>query len=90
MALGASRRQVTGQVLAEGLRTGVLGALVGVVLAFASTRFLSALIVGISTVDPVTFTAVAVALLVVALLASYVPAKTASGIDPIRAIRADS
>ncbi|HKP28175.1 MAG TPA: FtsX-like permease family protein, partial [Gemmatimonadales bacterium] len=89
MALGASRRQVTGQVLGEGIRTASVGAAVGVAIALATTRFLRAMIVGVSPTDPVTLVTVAVALLLVALAASYVPARRASSIDPVRAIRAD-
>jgi putative ABC transport system permease protein len=89
MALGASRQQVTGQVLGEGIRTGVLGAAAGIVIALATTRFLRSLVVGVSPVDPLTLVSVASALLLVALLASYLPARRASGVDPVRAIRAD-
>jgi len=89
MALGASRRQVTGQVLGEGIRTATVGAAVGVAIALATTRFLGAMIVGVSPTDPVTLVTVALALLLVALAASYVPARRASSIDPVRAIRAD-
>lgn len=89
MALGASRRQVTGQVLGEGIRTATVGAAVGVAIAIATTRFLRAIVVGVSPTDPVTLVTVALALLLVALAASYVPARRASSIDPVRAIRAD-
>ncbi len=88
MALGASRRQVTSQVLGEGIRTATAGAVVGVAIALATTRFLRALVVGISPTDPVTVVSVAFALLLVALAASYLPARRASGVDPARAIRA--
>jgi predicted permease len=89
MALGASRRQVTGQVLGEGIRTATAGAVVGVAMAIATTRFLRALVVGVSPSDPITLVSVAFALLLVALAASYLPARPASGVDPVRAIRAD-
>jgi len=89
MALGASRGQVTGQVLGEGIRTAMVGAAIGVAIALATTRFLRAMVVGVSPTDPVTLVTVALALLLVALAASYVPARRASSIDPVRAIRAD-
>lgn len=89
IALGASRQQVTGQVLAEGIRTGVIGAVVGIAIALATTRFLRSVMVGVSPMDPLTLVTVATALLLVALVASYVPARRASGVDPVRAIRAD-
>jgi predicted permease len=89
MALGASRGNVVGQVIGEGFRTAGLGAVVGLLLALATTRFLRAMVVGISPSDPLTLATVAFALMVVALGASYLPARRASGVDPARAIRAD-
>ena len=89
MALGASREQVTGQVLGEGLRTGVVGAAAGILLALATTRFLRSMVVGVSPMDPATLLAVATALLLVALVASWLPARRASGVDPASAMRAD-
>lgn len=89
MALGASRHQVTSQVLGEGVRTGIVGAAAGIAIALATTRFLRSLFVGVSPMDPATLLAVSTALLLVALLASYVPARRASGVDPVQAIRAD-
>ena len=89
MALGASRGRVVGQVLGEGVRTAAIGAVVGLVIAFGTTGFLRSLVVGISPGDPVTLVVVTVALMLVAVAASYVPARRASGVDPVRAIRAD-
>jgi ABC-type antimicrobial peptide transport system permease subunit len=89
IALGASRRQVTSQVIGEGMRTGLLGAAAGIAMALATTRFLRSMVVGVSPMDPLTLLAVAMALLLVALLASYVPARRASSVDPVRAIRAE-
>jgi putative ABC transport system permease protein len=89
MALGAKRHQVTGQVLGEGIRTGLIGAAAGIAIALATTRFLRSLVVGVSPMDPLTLFTVATALLLVALVASYVPARRASGVDPVRAIRAE-
>jgi ABC-type antimicrobial peptide transport system permease subunit len=89
MALGASRGQVTGQVLGEGIRTAVLGAATGIAIALATSRFLQSMVVGISPMDPLTLLSVASALLTVAVLASYLPARRASSVDPVRAMRAD-
>ena len=89
MALGANRRQVTNQVLGEGIRTATLGAAIGVALTLATTRFLRAMVVGVSPSDPATLAIVTFVLLLVALVASYVPARRASSVDPVRAIRAD-
>jgi putative ABC transport system permease protein len=89
IALGASRGQVTGQVLGEGVRTGLIGAAAGIAIALATTRFLRSMFVNVSPMDPLTLLSVSAALLLVALLASYLPARRASGVDPVAAIRAD-
>jgi putative ABC transport system permease protein len=89
MALGASRGKVVGQVLGEGIRTAAVGSLVGLVIAFAATRLLRALVVGVSPTDPLTLGTVSVSLMLVALAASYIPARRASRVDPVQAIRAD-
>ncbi|MGH9660118.1 MAG: ABC transporter permease [Bryobacteraceae bacterium] len=89
MALGASRWRVVSQVLGEGLRTGVTGAAVGLVLAVAATRLLRATFVGVSPGDPLTLVTVTIVLLIVAMAAAYLPARRASGVDPVRAIRAE-
>jgi predicted permease len=89
MALGASRWHVVSQVLGEGLRTGAIGAGVGLVLAVATTRLLRAMLVGVTPGDPFTLAAVTIVLLIVALAAAYLPARRASGVDPVRAIRSE-
>jgi ABC-type antimicrobial peptide transport system permease subunit len=89
MALGASRGRVVGQVLGEGIQTAAIGAGVGLLIAVGATRFLRALVVGVSTSDPITLAVVTLTLMLVALTASYVPARRASGVDPVRAIRAE-
>ena len=89
MALGASRGTLVGQVLGEGARTAALGAVFGVLLAIAATRLLRSMVVGVSPTDPMTLGAVAAVLLLVALAASYVPARRASRVDPALAIRAE-
>lgn len=89
MALGASRGTLVGQVLGEGARTAALGALVGLLMAVAATRLLRSMVVGVSPTDPMTLGAVAAVLLLVALAASYFPARRASRVDPALAIRAE-
>jgi ABC-type antimicrobial peptide transport system permease subunit len=89
MALGASRKAVVGQVIGEGIRTAAIGAGVGLVVAFATTRLLRTLVVGVSTTDVLTLASVSFTLMLVALAASYVPARRASRVDPVQAIRAD-
>jgi putative ABC transport system permease protein len=89
MALGARRGQVLGMVLREGMRTIVVALIVGLAIAVAATRLLSSQLFGVSAVDPLTFAAVPVLLAVVALAACYLPARRASRVDPIVALRAD-
>jgi ABC-type antimicrobial peptide transport system permease subunit len=76
-------------VVGRALRLALLGVAVGLLGALALTRLLESLLFGVSTTDPLTFVAVAVLLAAVALLASYLPARRASGVDPIVALRAE-
>jgi putative ABC transport system permease protein len=89
MALGARSGQVLTMVLREGMRTIVIALAVGLAGAAAGTRLLASQLFGVSTVDPVTFTAVPVLLALVALAACYLPARRASRVDPIVALRND-
>jgi len=88
VALGASPRQVLLAVVREGLTLAVAGIAVGLVGAALATRALSAFLFGVGTTDPVTFSAVALLLLVVALAASYIPSRRALKVDPVVALRA--
>jgi predicted permease len=87
MALGASRRGVSFMVLRQGLALAGAGVAIGLVASAAATRALAGLIYGVSTRDPVTFAGVAGVLLVVAALASLVPAHRATRLDPLEALR---
>jgi putative ABC transport system permease protein len=87
IALGASRRDVFQDVLGLGLRLTGVGLAFGLVGALALTRALSSLLYGVHSTDAVTFSAVSLLLIVVALLASYVPAQRATRVDPIVALR---
>ena len=87
IALGASRRDVFQDVLGLGLRLTGVGLAFGLLGALALTRALSSLLYGVHSTDAVTFTAVSLLLIVVALLASYVPAQRATRVDPIVALR---
>ncbi len=89
MALGAQRGDLMRMVLAQGARLVVPGAIAGVVLALVLGRAMKSLIYGVRPDDPITFVAVAGLVLVVALVASYVPARRASKADPMRALRAE-
>ncbi len=87
MALGASRRDVVRLIVWGGLRMTLTGLAVGIAVAAIFTRLLSGLLFGIKSADPFTFGAVALLLCVVALLACYVPARRAMGVDPMVALR---
>ena len=89
MALGAGRRQVILLVLRRGLACAALGISLGLFGAAAGTRYLQAMLYGITPLDGRTFAGVAVAFTVVAALASYVPARRATRLDPMAALRTD-
>jgi predicted permease len=87
MALGATAREVRGMVVRQGLALAALGAATGLVAALALSRVLGSLLYGVSATDPTTFVVVLLALLGVTALASYLPARRASSIDPTEALR---
>jgi putative ABC transport system permease protein len=89
MALGASRERVFSLIVSHGARLAVIGIVCGVVGAVAVTRVVSTLLYNVSATDPLSFIATAVFLTVVAMLASYVPARRATAVDPIIALRAE-
>jgi predicted permease len=86
-ALGAGERAVLGVVVGQAFRLTVLGVACGLAGAYAATRFLGALLFEVSATDPATFIGVAVLFVLVALLAAYVPARRATRIDPMSALR---
>jgi putative ABC transport system permease protein len=87
LALGAARREVVTMVVRQALLLAASGLAAGLVLALGATRLIRGLLFGTEPTDAATYAAVAAALLCVALAASYVPARRASRIDPIRALR---
>jgi putative ABC transport system permease protein len=76
-------------VIRDGMKVIVVSLIVGLASAAAATRLLANQLFGVSTVDPVTFAAVPVILAIVALVACYLPARRASRVDPIVALRAE-
>lgn len=87
MALGAPRRHVLGLVLKQGALLAGIGVIFGLLVALAFTRLMSSLLYGVRATDPVTFIAMPLALAAVALIASYVPARRATKVDPMVALR---
>jgi predicted permease len=89
MAVGASGTDVVRLMVRAAARLALAGLAIGLVVAFAVTRLVSGLLFGVTPTDAPTFAAVAVGLLAVAMLASYVPARRAARVDPLVALRAD-
>jgi len=87
MALGAEPTQVMRLVLAQGLKLALAGVVIGVIASLALTRLMASLLFGISATDPLTFVGVAMLFTIVALLACYIPARRATRVDPMVALR---
>jgi putative ABC transport system permease protein len=89
MALGARSEQVSRMVMRQGARVVGIGVVVGLVAAVLSTRALGTLLYEVRAVDPLTFAVAAVLMIVIGLLASYMPARRASQVDPMVSLRAE-
>jgi ABC-type antimicrobial peptide transport system permease subunit len=87
MALGAQRTDVFGLVLRQGMRMTFLGMLIGLAGAFGLTRLLAGMLYGVKPGDPLTFALVSAFLIGVALLACWLPARSATRVDPMIALR---
>jgi predicted permease len=89
MALGAQPRQVLGLVLRQGMLLALIGAAVGILVALPVARMAAGLLYGVSATDPLTYAGITLLLMGVALLACYLPARRATRIDPLVALRVD-
>jgi predicted permease len=89
MALGATTSVVRRQVASEGTKVVLVGVAIGVPAAFASTRLLGRLLYDVKAVDPLVFAAMSLMMVGIGWLASYLPARRASSVDPIEALRSD-
>ncbi len=87
MALGAQRQDVLTLILRQGMRLTLIGLLLGLAGAFALTRLMARLLYGVSATDLLTYIGVGVLLIVVTLLACYIPARRAARLDPLIALR---
>ena len=89
MALGASRANVLGLVVRQGVTLAATGVIVGLLGAFGVTRVIGSLLYNVTPTDPISFLSVALFLAAIAVVASYVPARRATRVDPIEALRVD-
>ncbi|HEY1809107.1 MAG TPA: ABC transporter permease [Acidobacteriaceae bacterium] len=89
MALGSQRGGIVGLVLASGFKLAVAGCLIGLGGAIAATRLLRTMLYGVSAMDPIVLTFAALFVLALAMLASFIPARRAAGIDPMQALRSE-
>jgi putative ABC transport system permease protein len=89
MALGAQSRDVLRMVVWRGLRLTLVGVALGLAAALALTRVMKSLLFEVSATDPITFVAIAVLLIGVALLACWIPARRATKVDPLAALRCE-
>lgn len=89
MALGAQLSDVQKLILKQGMLLAAIGSICGLVIAFGGARMMKSLLYGVSSSDPITFTCVALILLGIALLACWIPARRASRVEPMIALRAE-
>jgi putative ABC transport system permease protein len=89
LALGASGWQIVRNAMSDGVRYAVIGVAVGLVAAYGLTRSLASMLFGVTATDPITYVVLAAVMLLVAAVASYLPARKALRVDPVTALRGD-
>jgi predicted permease len=89
MALGATASAVRRMVVSQGARVVIIGVVIGVAVALAATRLLGSLLFGVKPVDPIVFAAMSAMMIAIGVLASYMPARRASSVNPIESLRSD-
>jgi putative ABC transport system permease protein len=89
MALGAETRDVIKLIVKQGMGLTLIGALIGLMLAVTVTRLLASLLYGVTATDPATFAGVVLFVIGVAMLACYLPARRATKVDPMKALRCE-
>jgi putative ABC transport system permease protein len=89
VALGAEPKRIVGLVLGGGFRLAAAGVVLGAAVALAAVRVIESMLYEVNPIDPLTFGAVALLVILIALVASYVPARRALRVDPAEALRAD-
>jgi putative ABC transport system permease protein len=87
MAMGAQSGRILSLVVGQGMRLAIAGLTLGILIALAATRVLSSLLFGVSAHDPLIFVGVSVILAAAAILACYIPARRATRVDPLVALR---
>ena len=87
MTFGASRLSIFKLVVGQGLQLSVIGVLIGLLAALGLTRAMATMLVGVTPTDPVTFGGIAILFVVIAAIASWIPARRASRLDPASALR---
>jgi putative ABC transport system permease protein len=87
MAIGAQPRDVFRMILGQGMMLTIIGMAVGLLGAFALTRLMTTMLFSVKPTDPITFSAVALLLLLIALIACYIPGRRATKVDPVNSLR---